>query len=309
MFSTIHNSLDVLSAALGCSPDELHHVTMHPRTFSKQLAIPRRRRSKRPRLVWAVADPLRRIQRQVAIWLRPHVQSQAHCVTAFRKGSSPFANAMAHAGRSVVVTADLSDFYGSISLIDVVALFESLGAGRQVAVTLARLSTIDERLVQGGRASPFIANLVADKLDAVIQSRLPLGARYTRYVDDVTVSVDEGPAPSVEEMRDWIRIGGFSMREGSYTLRTKQAGPYVTGLQVGGPAPRAPRLLRRRIERFLHFAEAFDVTTAAARTFKTGRRATNGKAAMRYVQGVVHWLMAIDTTLAVKWSLRLARLR
>src|SRR6478735_1169374 len=168
IFRELGNDIDLLCAALKCSPSELRAATIKPAQFCDEISIARRRRSARPRSVWKVRDPLRRIQRQIALWLKPVSSKQAKCVTAYRKGGSALKNAQVHAGKSVVIVADLKDFFGSISLLDVVALFERLGVARQAAVILARLTTLEEKLVPGARTSPAIANLVASRLDELI---------------------------------------------------------------------------------------------------------------------------------------------
>ena len=270
----------------------------------------RRRKSSRPRVVWKIRDlHLRRIQRQVALWLKPYVNAQPACVTAFRDDASPCENATRHTGRPAVVVADLASFYDSVSLIDVAAMFESLGAGRQVAIALARMSTIDERLIQGGRASPYIANLVAARLDEIILQHLPSECVYTRYVDDLAFSGEENLLPSLEDVTRWVAAANFAVKPGSYRLTRRADGPYVTGLHVGGDVPRAPRKLRRRIERFLYFAEEHGIADAAARTFKHSPRRTDRDAAVRYVKGMANWLKPIDRTLSDEWLRRISQLR
>jgi RNA-directed DNA polymerase len=230
-------------------------------------------------------------------------------VTAFRKGSSPYKNALRHIGSSVVVTADLSDFFGSITLQDVIKLFLGLGAERQVSVTLARLTTLDERLVQGGRASPFIANLVGSRLDEIVLAQAKKGCRYTRYVDDLTFSGDKDVVPTAAEVRTWVEQAAFRLRPGSCRVTSKEGGPYVTGLHVGGEYPQIPRRLRRQIDRFLHFAKEYDVESAALRTFRASRFASDPRAALLYVQGLAHWLEPINGDLSGEWRAQVSELR
>jgi hypothetical protein len=105
-----------------------------------------------------------------------------------------------------------------------------------------------------------------------------------------------------------VKDAGFRLRPGTYRVTHAKGGPFVTGLHVGGRRPKAPRRLRRRIERFLYFAETFTVTSAAEKTFRHGRRAANPRAAIEYVRGLTHWLRPIDEKLAESWSRRLTML-
>lgn len=188
------DSVDVLCTALQCSPSYLHEAVTRQQLYCNPLVIPRRRASTKPRTVWSVSDPVRRLQRQVALWLRAASNAQENHVTGFRDDSTPFKNASQHIGtlsreaEEEVLTADLSDFFGTIEIGDVMKVFEDLGAKRPASTVLARLCTIDEHLMQGGRASAPISNLVGDRLDKIILAELAPGCVYTRYVDDLTIS-------------------------------------------------------------------------------------------------------------------------
>ena len=278
-----------------------------PQSYCKKITLKRRRRSKRPRKVWKIESTLRRVQRRIAIWLRSNAAQQPACVTAFRKGSSALENAKVHIQGPLVAVADLTDFYASISTQDVVELFESLKASRQVALTLARLCTIDGALTQGGRASPHIANLVGERLDNILLKQIPLGCKYTRYVDDLTFSGDA--VPSEADLQRWINEAGFRIRHGSFKKKNKKAGPYVTGLNVGGARPEAPRIIRRRIERFLHVAQKYGRIEGAEQSFLRILRCDRAETAFRYIEGVCHWLHPIDKDTAEDWLKRIAALR
>lgn len=306
-FKTL-DQVELLRAALRCSPTVLKLVTTQTSTFCERCLVQRRRKSSRPRVVWKIHSHLRRIQRQVALWLKPHVNAQRDWVTAFRDDASPFKNAMRHAGQPAVVVADLANFYDTISLVDVVSMFEQLGAGRQVAVSLARMSTLDEKLIQGGRASPYIANLVAARLDQIVLQNLSPKCVYTRYVDDLAFSGEEDNLPCIEDVAQWVAQAKFVLKGGSYRLTRQVDGPYVTGLHVGGAVPRVPRKLRRRIERFLYFAENHGTTSAAALTFKHNPRRADRDAAVRYVRGMANWIRPIDQALADEWLTRVSQL-
>src|SRR5688572_1951741 len=111
IFRDLGQDIDLLCTALKCSPSELRAATVNPGKFCTEHTIVRRRKSARPRSVWVVTDPLRRVQRQIDLWLRPASAKQRKCVTAYRKGASPLKNAQMHTGQEVVIVADLKDFF------------------------------------------------------------------------------------------------------------------------------------------------------------------------------------------------------
>jgi RNA-directed DNA polymerase len=256
-----------------------------------------------------VADPLRRAQRQIALWLRPLVNAQPQYVTAFRNDSSIKANAKVHMNASVVLVADLEDFYGSISLAQTRDLFTAHGVHPQVSLTMARLCCVGGRLMQGGRASPFIANLIGEAVDRAVVALAPR-CTYTRYVDDLTLSGDYQQLPTEHDLAEALASTGFRLRRNSFRVQERRAGAFITGLNVSATEPKIPRVQRRQMERFLHFAEIFGYSSAGTKTFKFGRRTGSVQSAdvLQYVKGYAYWVRSIDESLGDYWLGRIASL-
>ena len=148
-----------------------------------------------------------RVLREILDKVPPH--SAAH---GFVKGRSIRSNAAAHTGRYVVLTMDLREFYPSVKLKRVRAVFRGLGYNQEVAKWLARLCTnrmpaglkfpdgvrrweydiSGWHLPQGAPTSPALANLAAWALDVRLNGLAKrFEVAYTRYADDLTFSGDE----------------------------------------------------------------------------------------------------------------------
>ena len=149
--------------------------------------------------------------------------------------------ARAHAGQAVVLKFDLQDFFTSVWASRVHALFETLGYPETVARELTALCTTatpepvlrrmheeggltwtqlqrlrDPHLPRGAPTSAAIANLCAFRLDLRLDGlALALGARYTRYADDIVLSGDSHlreVMPRIEARVGCIALGeGFSL--------------------------------------------------------------------------------------------------
>lgn len=155
---------------------------------------------------------LRQLQRKIlrGILDQVPVHAAAH---GFRRGHSCRSFVAPHVGRQVVLRMDLRDFFPSIPVPRIHALFETLGYPEAVARILAGLCTNQvpmsvarpgavswiqaknlgvPHLPQGAPTSPSLANLCALhldlRLDALAES---VGGRYTRYADDIAISGDE----------------------------------------------------------------------------------------------------------------------
>src|SRR6266404_2466488 len=114
------------------------------------------------------------------------IHSTAHGF-AFRR--SIVTNARVHLGQSHFLKIDLKDFFPSIGINRVIAIFKSLGYTPDLSFFLSALCCYKGVLPQGAPTSPAITNLVAKGLDArLFGLAQSLGLRYTRYADDIAFS-------------------------------------------------------------------------------------------------------------------------
>ena len=213
------------------------------------------------RLIEIPKARLRRIQRkilrEILDLVPPH--PAAH---GFRRGHSCVTHAAQHAGQHAVIRMDLKDFFPSIRLSRVHALFEKLGYPHRTAGTLARIcvnrtpqgafrdhqaggslpwierqALKSPHLPQGSPCSPALANLCAYRLDirfaALAQT---LGGAYSRYADDLAFS--GGPAFARAAGRFHIRVAAIALEEGfrvnmrKTRLMREGARQQVTGIVV-----------------------------------------------------------------------------
>ena len=241
---------------LGCSPELADRLLTCPTDFYEPVSIVRQK-SRTVRRVYRVLDnDVRRVHRTIGRGLHKSLNALPECVQGFRRGRSAFTNAAMHCGRSALLVADLEDFFGSIDLHQVWELFQRLGASRQAALLVARLTTLGGKLVQGGRASPAIANLIGTRVDGAILEAFP-GVTYSRYADDLALS--GATVPSIEELSLVVERRGFRVRSGSAKLRARGHGQHVTGFFFEGSRPRAPRVLRRWFSRELRFLQRYGI--------------------------------------------------
>lgn len=222
------------------------------------------------RRISAPRAPLRAIQRKILadILGRVPTHDAAH---GFVAGRSTLTNAEPHVGARLVIKTDIRDFFPTIHHWRVRGLFVQLGYG-DLAGTLASLCTRRERLEpddpatavtpgrlpQGAPTSPAIANLVCRRLDARLAGLADkLGARYTRYADDLTFSLHGPDADEVALGRLfwWIdqilQQEGFAENAGKRQVLRPHRRQLVTGIVVN-QRPTIPRADRRRFRAILH---------------------------------------------------------
>jgi RNA-directed DNA polymerase len=182
----------------------------------------------------------RRLLDELIAHIPPH---EAAC--GFTRARSLLDHARTHAGQPVLLKFDLTDFFASVRASRVQALIATLGYPEPVARALAALCTTatpepvlerlreegrmtwqqaqrlrDAHLPQGAPTSPALANLCAFRLDLRLDGLAhTLGARYTRYADDIVLS---GGAPLKlvrERIETWV---GRIAREEGFVLNHRK---------------------------------------------------------------------------------------
>ncbi|MEM9190418.1 MAG: reverse transcriptase family protein [Myxococcota bacterium] len=271
----------------------------------RRIEIPKR--SGGVRLICAPSPQLRRVQRRILrkVLDKVPVHDAAH---GFRKGRSVATHAALHAGRRVVVSFDLVDFFPSVHYFRVVGLFASLGFDlslarfgaheehRGVAETLARLCIYAENprhrgagfAPQGAPTSPAIANLVCRRMDSRLSGLAErIGGHYSRYADDLTFSFDREPEGGVGRFRWWVDAicyqEGFLVHRGKFRVQRQSQRQHVTGVVVN-ERPRVSRRDRRRFRAILHNCRTHGVESQA-------RGRDHFKS---WLRGYAAWIHAVD---------------
>lgn len=291
-------SIELALLLIQASPELVYDIIHNPQNHYHQLYVKRRRSSGMGRIVYRVSLDARRLHRTIALLLESYNRDLPPHVQGFRKGYSVVTNAQLHCEKPEVVVADIQDFFGSISTRRVQSLFQCLGAEYQPALMLARLCTLHEKLPQGGRASPAIANLVADDLDKLILGNYP-NLVYSRYADNITLSGDG--CPTYDELEYCFRQCDFTLKPSSYRLIRSGSGQYVTGLNVDLEQPRAPRRVRRNIERALHVSVKYSIEEylySVDKFYPSPARVDGFKASLL---GLISSYGAVDKSLRKAW--------
>jgi retron-type reverse transcriptase len=185
-------------------------------------------------------------------------------------------NATPHVGKTVVVNADLKDFFPTITVWRVKGVFEQLGYSPAVATIFALLCTESPRrtvaysgktyhvatgprgLPQGACASPALSNLVARTMDARLTGiATKLGWTYTRYADDLTFSASGDASQKVgyllARLRHIAQDEGFTVNESKTRVLRRHMAQHVTGVVVNDRAG-IDRDTVRRLRAILHNA-------------------------------------------------------
>ncbi|WP_044889668.1 reverse transcriptase family protein [Myxococcus hansupus] len=191
-----------------------------------------------------------------------------------------------HVGQAVVVRLDLEDFFLAVRPARIWGVFRAAGypdgvvralaglcTNRTPGAVMARaptptsLATVAARwrwtrrlesrhLPQGAPTSPALANLAAYRLDVRLSAlAAAMGARYTRYADDLAFS---GDASLARRTRRLLHLVGLIVREEGFTPRAGKTRVMSQGTQqrlagvVVNARPSIPRADYDRLKALLH---------------------------------------------------------
>lgn len=183
---------------------------------------------------------------------------------------------------------DLTNFFGSISEIQVYHVFLGIGYSPLVSFELARLTTCLTRsysryslpqwrsrnldmvisdyshplighLPQGAPTSPMLSNLVMRAHDAEIKIIADaFGLTYSRYSDDITFSTRNEFSRHrskllIKEIQSILVNSGFRINNRKTVVVPPGARKVVLGLNVDSSTPRLPKDYRSNLRQHLYY--------------------------------------------------------
>jgi len=218
------------------------------------------KRSGGQRVLSVPADDLKRLQRRLLRRLLKRLRCHP-AAKGFQSGESIVTNALPHVGQAVVVRLDLRDFFPATTAARVHRYFRRIGWTRPAARLLTQLCTHQGGLPQGAPTSPRLSNLLNFRLDRRIAAMAKkLGAHYTRYADDMTLSFAHDERQRIRYVIRFVRrvaaAEGYRLHSrNKLRVRRQHQQQRVTGLVVNAGA-RLPRQTRRWLRAVAHHLRA-----------------------------------------------------
>jgi RNA-directed DNA polymerase len=200
------------------------------------------------------------------------VQPEAH---GYVRGRSVLTYAQPHEGRQVVLTMDLTDFFGHCQHMMVAKVMRQFSSHAGVITALTCLTTAPPRvqvetergtryaatepasLPQGALTSPSLSNHCALSLDSSLTHHCGRwGYTYTRYSDDMAFSPNtETPQIPIVALPQLVRFlcgkWGFRVNGDKTKFHRRDKRQKLCGVVVNGKVS-APRSDKAKVRNFLH---------------------------------------------------------
>lgn len=247
-----------LAKLLGVNFSTLSYYVYDTNKFYQEFKIPKKTGDFR--IIEAPSLNLKRIQS----WILENILENitiSESAYGFRKGINIVHNAQKHTFKKVVYNIDIKDFFPSIKRKDIFYIFYNRGYTSEVSYILSKLLTYKEHLPHGAPSSPYLANIKCEKLDFSIRAFCErIGAHYTRYADDITISCNNKKLiDNFLVIKKIIQNNGFELNEKKERIQYENQMQEVTGLIVNNGV-KVKRRYKREIEKDIYFCKKYGVS-------------------------------------------------
>ena len=244
-------SVQSLCRALGISESTLRAVAAR----APNLYIgpkPKPKKNGGFRYVFDTKAPLKPLLKKINSVFFRHVRFPQY-LTGSLAGRDFVSNVEIHSGSRHVVTEDIAKFFDHITADQVFRIWREFFAfGEEVSVLLTQLTTKDGRVFQGTPTSSYLANLAFwDREPALVERLAVRNLRYSRYVDDITMSsvgslAAEDKSWAIAQAYSMIGAAGFTAQRTKHAAFSANKPIRIMGLNVNR-RPTLPKLERAKI--------------------------------------------------------------
>lgn len=262
-----------LSSILGIDPSDIGPPIDHysafsirrrgcnPKPFFGEISNTVPLASRMLRLISAPSDQLKAVQRAILDKILIHVPPHP-AATAYYSGRSIASNAKAHHLCAYLLKTDVVNFFPSIRgpIVERALRAHLPHLAHEAISEIMELTMLEGALPQGAPTSPHLANLALKTFDEKI-ARISegIGAVYTRYADDISISAKNGEALDCIEHLLRFELGQLDLKTSD--RKTHRFGPkdrkIVTGLDVSAELIRPPRAFRKKTAALVRMTEKY----------------------------------------------------
>lgn len=276
-------TVDSLCLALGIKGSRLRSIARQ----AERMYIgpkPKPKKNGGLRYVFDTRAPLKPLLKKINQIFFKRVKYPSY-LTGSLSGCDYVSNAAIHVGSRIVITEDIAKFFDSISSDAVYSVWHDFfNFSDDVAELLTVLTTKDGRVYQGTPTSSYLANLVFWRAEPFLVQRLhEKGFRYSRYVDDITVSSvagcsDEDKAWVISQVYGMIGGAGFKAQRSKHSALSASGPIRIMGLIANDKKfPKIPAQERAAIRAQIYQLEECYRTGALEKTISSELNSVSGR--------------------------------
>jgi hypothetical protein len=264
-----------LASLLEITEQELFYIADNVTEFYKPGAV-KRKKNGEPRPTHDAKPVLKQIHARIKNRILKQAIYPYYMLGGISDPENPRsckAHAQIHAGKKILMSEDIANFYPSTSYEVVEKVWKYyFKFGETVSQLLTKLTTFNCELPQGWKTSGYIANLTLLSKEAeLVKTFEDKGLSYSRFIDDITVSspyflTSEDKQFIVSNIYTMLFSCGYKPKRTKHEIVSREAPMLVTSLNVNTKKPTVPSSLRRNIRTMVHQLEC--EYSARGRTFQ-----------------------------------------
>jgi len=290
----IHDTYQ-LADVLGMPRRDLFRLLRHTDRFYDRIEIPKK--SGGVRVLYAPFCGLKYAQWMILKQILENLPVSPYA-TAYIPKKRLTDNAAPHVGHTYLLKMDITDFFDSISFLQVISsAFPSALYPPQVGAMLTKLCCRNERLPQGAPTSPMLSNIVMRRFDNMLGGWCrERGITYTRYCDDLTFSADVPLYAVYRKACAMLEEMGFTVNPQKTRFIKNSNRQTVTGITVNEKVS-IPADYKRQLRQELHYAIKFGVGNSVMRGNKTAFICNGKPDADRYyrhLKGKIYFVLSVE---------------
>lgn len=243
-----------LSRLVGYKAEYLRSVAQFEKAYYWEYRIKKADGSYRP-----IREPLPNLK-DIQLWILNHILYRIDVsgyAKAYIPGKRIRENVRFHKKRPMVLTLDLTDFFGSITKKSVSTIFREMGYTQPLSDLLSSLCCLENKLPQGAPTSPCLSNIfMRDVDDSISIYCKEHKVFYTRYADDLAFSGEFVVDDLIEFVRSVIEQKGLSLNERKTRLMFRNQRQIITGIVVNEKL-QLPKKRRREIRCIMHYINTY----------------------------------------------------
>ncbi len=240
-----------LASLLGIQREVLSSIVMKSNSFYYTFEIPKRNGGQR--IISAPYPVLLHAQKWIYENILIH-QPLHKCSKGFIKNTSIVDNAKEHLNTKFVLKMDIQNFFPSIKINRVIAIFRNLGYTKRISYYLAAICCLNRALPQGAATSPAISNIIAKRLDQRLNGLAnKFKLNYTRYADDFTFSGGAIPIKMTTYIEEITEEEGFNINKPKTKLLGEKNQKIITGISISNGTMTVPKKAKREVRKNVHY--------------------------------------------------------
>lgn len=278
--------ISTLASVLSVTEAELLEIAASiPRYYKPGRLL--KKKSGAPRLTHDAKEPLKTIHERIKNRILKQAQYPYYILGGIADPVAPRScttHARVHTGKRIVIAEDIADFYPNATAEVVYKIWmRCFHFSPEVAEILARLTTYHDQLPQGWKTSGYLANLVfwdrEPELVALLEKR---GYRYSRFMDDITVSSkryinDKEKSFIISSVYGLLYGKGFRPKRSKHEIMTPNRGMMVTGIRINGGKPGISKEDRRSVRSAVFHLEQRSQSDRNTRDFCNAWKSASGR--------------------------------